>query len=387
MFRLNRFLKRRWIGKVSLDVARTEKAITISRCFNNFKTFNLALFWTKTEAHSATPANPTEKIGVKKNIFDKIEGERQEKLGKVDNSYEEISDMLKTEATKEAGRTSLNMDKLQKFVKTRRIWEQANKVIDEAGLRVRDTPYYPEENLKFDENGRCLIIIVNSKASKNTMRALGAPLVWINLLAAYWAITNFMLGFYFKSSLWFILGFLPSLKSVREQFQFQDSLLKSIELDINGREIHWTNIFGKKSTILIKGIIKGEHLTHGPHQYYQFRLAMDDTNDYVIDYSDELYYPKTLEEILSGRNIVTPGFEPNPEDNIKQPYDKVLEGYFESKDPKAARRTKIYTVIQKLLGQKSEGEVLKQAVKINNYVHETRQPLESPKSDSEPHAK
>lgn len=114
---------------------------------------------------------------MKKNIFDKIEGERQEKLGKVDNSYEEISDMLKTEATKDAGRTSLNMDKLQKFVKTRRIWEQANKVIDEAGLRVRDTPYYPEENLKFDENGRCLIIIVNSKASKNTMRALGAPLV------------------------------------------------------------------------------------------------------------------------------------------------------------------------------------------------------------------
>jgi len=91
---------------------------------------------------------------------------------------------------------------------------------------------------------------------------------------------------------------------------------------------------------LIAGIIKGEYLQHGNHEYYQFRIAETDNNDYLIDYPEKMKYPLTLREILSGRNIVTPDYIPDLDYmDLKVPYEQVLEKYREDKTIEATKTT------------------------------------------------
>ena len=105
-----------------------------------------------------------------------------------------------------------------------------------------------------------------------------------------------------------------------------------MELDINGRIVYVETIFGKKRQILIDYIIKGEYENHAGSPYYKFRIAGDDTNDYLIDYPEEMTYPKTLKQILSGRHIVTPEYiEDIHYNDVRIPYKDILASYKRAK--------------------------------------------------------
>ena len=48
---------------------------------------------------------------------------------------------------------SASVDAEEKLIKNKvRFWEKGNE-INEDGYKIRDTAYYPEENLEFDSNG------------------------------------------------------------------------------------------------------------------------------------------------------------------------------------------------------------------------------------------
>lgn len=103
-------------------------------------------------------------------------------------------------------------------------------------------------------------------------------------------------------------------------------------LDQSGRFVHIETIQGKKGKILIDQIIKGEHYVHGKTEFYSFRIAREDTIEFLIDYPEVMKYPQTLRQILSGRNIITHKFIPDLVYNdIRVSYEETVKAYYKKK--------------------------------------------------------
>ena len=110
---------------------------------------------------------------------------------------------------------------------------------------------------------------------------------------------------------WIALVLIPSTRQLRSQYKFQNAILNKMSIKDNGREVILHTIFGHEIHLPISEIIKGEYYIHGNSEYYQFTTKGDHPSEYFIDYPEKMKYPKTLKEILSGRAIVTPKFNPD----------------------------------------------------------------------------
>lgn len=132
-----------------------------------------------------------------------------------------------------------------------------------------------------------------------------------------------------------------------------------MELKDNGREVLLSTIFGTKMKFLISDIIKGEYFMQGDNHYYTFCIRSEEPMEFIIDYPERMKYPKTLAQILSGRNIVTPNFDPEVvHDDATVPYEASL--YAKEVDKKIARHEEAKLLIEQFKKEQNEGAIPEQ---------------------------
>ena len=98
-----------------------------------------------------------------------------------DNSLEYLSDAKKLERNPRALDRNEN---LERFIERTSFWEEANK-FNEDGKKIRNTPYYPEEELTFNENDRCVLFKMTGDTPKKYIRALQIPSLAISMFSLY----------------------------------------------------------------------------------------------------------------------------------------------------------------------------------------------------------